>query len=206
MKEEKKESKVLTIHARMAKIKKELGGFKIPKSGHNKYGGFKYHELSDFISIINDLNEKHGVNDFVDINEDIGCCKITLVNIDDSEDKYSIVTPFREAQMLAKGGAPSNVDVIQRMGSTITYNRRYLYMTAYNIQENDSVDSDKDLPPQAKTQPKPQPKELPKVDFEKAVEAIKSGKTTVVDVLKKRTCTLEQIAGLKEVEESIKNK
>jgi hypothetical protein len=43
--------------------------------------------------------------------------------------------------MLASGGQPSKVDDIQRLGSTITYMRRYLYMTAYNIQENDVVDS-----------------------------------------------------------------
>ena len=73
-----------------------------------------------------------------------------------------------------------------------------------SIDDTDKEHSNDKPTPQAKTQAKPQPKELPKVDFEKAVEAIKTGKTTVADVLKKRTCTLEEIAGLKEVEESIK--
>ena len=50
-----------------------------------------------------------------------------------------------------------------------------------------------------------QEKQLPKVDFVKAVEAIKTGKATVADILKTRTCTLEEIAGLKEVEEVVKN-
>jgi len=42
--------------------------------------------------------------------------------------------------MLSKGGGASTVDAIQRLGSTITYNRRYLYMAAYDITESDSVD------------------------------------------------------------------
>jgi len=135
------EKKVKTIHERMALIKSELGKTKIAKSGHNKFAGFKYHELSDFIEHINELNVKHCVNDFVLIDEENKKCSITLTSWDNAEDSYTIIIPFREAEMLAKGGAPSNVDAIQRMGSTVTYNRRYLYMTAYNIQESDGVDT-----------------------------------------------------------------
>jgi hypothetical protein len=198
---EKNLQKPLTIHGKMAKIKQELSETKIEKSGHNKYAGFKYHELSDFISVINKLNLKHGVNDFVEIKEQMGYCRITLVNVDDSDDKYSIVTPFREAQMLAKGGAPSNVDVIQRMGSTITYNRRYLYMTAYNIQENDGVDV------QEPVEKKPQPKKaLPKLDYNKAVKAIEERKTTVADIIKVRTVTDAEKKALQEVEQVVKSK
>lgn len=49
-----------------------------------------------------------------------------------------------------------------------------------------------------------QSKQLPKVDFVKAVEAIKAGKATVADIVKSRACTLEEIAGLNEVEEEVK--
>ena len=75
-----------------------------------------------------------------------------------------------------------------------------------SIDDTDKEHSNDKPTPQAKPQPKPQPKQLPKVDFVKAVEAIKAGKTTVADILKSRTCTMEEIAGLKEVEETNKNK
>lgn len=200
---EKKEQKPLSIHGRMAKIKQELGETKIAKSGHNKFAGFKYHELSDFIAVINNLNLKHGVNDFVEIKEQMGYCRITLINVDESDDKYSIVTPFREAEMLGKGGAPSNVDAIQRMGSTITYNRRYLYMTAYNIQESDGVDVQE--PVEKKPAPAPK-KALPELDYNKAVKAIEEGKTTVADIVKVRTVTGTQKEALLEVEKYVKTK
>jgi hypothetical protein len=115
--------------------------------------------------------------------------------------------------MLGKGGTPSNVDMIQRMGSTITYNRRYLYMTAYNIVESDSVDSQeptKTPPAPAKTPPTPvktPPAKLPAVDFNGAVEAIKAGKATLAQILKTRSVTDAEKKALEEVElETNKNK
>ena len=95
----------------------------------------------------------------------------------------------------------------QKVGSEITYYRRYLLSSLLGLQaEDDDGNKASNKPtPQDKPQPKPQPKQLPKVDFVKAVEAIKAGNTTVADILKSRTCTMEEIAGLKEVEE-LKNK
>lgn len=207
----------LTVHGKMAKIKKELAEKKIEKSGHNKFAGFHYHELSDFISHINELNLKHGVNDLVEINEECGYCKITLVNVENSDDKYSIVTPYREAEMLAKGGAPSKTDAIQRIGSTITYNRRYLYMTAYNIQENDGVDSQE---PEKGTK-KPAPKKptrktsveikngKAKKDFSKpfgeVIQAVLDGEVNYKTIVEKFNVTDEQLKQLKEAD-AIKSK
>lgn len=170
--------KTLSIHARMALIKKELSNKKIPKSGHNKFSGFKYHELNDFIQLINELNEEHGVNDVVNIDEQIGRCSITLYNSENSEDSYTIVTPFREAEMLGKGGAKSTVDAVQRMGSTITYNRRYLYMTAYNIQENDGVENGSNT---VAKQPKKKGK-LTEERFQKALDLLWKKEITVAEI------------------------
>ena len=202
-------SKIMSVHARMSLIKSELSKCKIPKSGHNKFGGFKYHELQDFMPFINDLNAKHGINTVPKFLEKQGVCILKVINAENADDNYEIIIPFVHAEMLAKGGAPSNVDAIQRMGSTITYNRRYLYMSAYDIVESDSVDVAEPTKPQAPQPQSPKPqtqKALPKVDFVKAVDAIKAGKATVAEIIKSRTCTLEEIAGLKEVEEVINNK
>lgn len=198
---EKKEEKSLTIHGRMAEIKKELAAREIKKSGHNKFAGFKYHELSDFISHINELNLNYGVNDLVEINESEGSCKITLVNVDDSDDKYSIITPYREAEMLAKGGKPSTTDAIQRMGSTITYNRRYLYMTAYNIQENDGVDAQEPgngtKKEAKKEQQKPKKKDFSK-PFGEVIQAVLDGDVTADAIIEQFNTTDKQRQELKE--------
>jgi len=200
-KEEKK-----TIHARMAEVKKELSEREIRKSGHNEFADFKYHELNDCISHINELNLKHGVNDIVEINESEGLCKITLINVDDSEDKYSIVTPYREAEMLSKGGKPSTTDAIQRMGSTITYNRRYLYMTAYNIQEHDGVDSQepgngtkkKPAQPAKKKPAQPAKKKDFSKPFGEVIQAVLDGDVTSDAIIEQFNTTEQQRQELKE--------
>jgi hypothetical protein len=161
-----------TIHERMAIIKHELAKRIIKKSGHNKFAGFKYHELSDFIEHINELNFEHGVNDCIQIDEVQNECRITLTNVNNVRDSYTIITPFREAEMLGKGGAASSVDAVQRMGSTITYNRRYLYMTAYNIQENDGVDGNE------------QPKTITNENFAKGVDKVNKGEMFVPELEK----------------------
>jgi hypothetical protein len=174
----------LTVHGRMVKIKRELSTMKIPKSGHNKFAGFKYHELSDFLNEINLLNEKYGVNDFVEICENENECRITLVSTDDSSDFFTIRTPYKNAQMLGKGGAPSNVDEIQRAGATITYNRRYLYVTAYGINENCSVDAKE---PVQKEEVKSVLPTFTEANFEKA----KQNGATVEQIKKYYTLSLE---------------
>ena len=129
----------LSLAYKMTALKKELSAIKMPKSGENKYAGFKYHELQDFLPFISILNEKYGVSESISMNREQ--VTITLRNVDEPEDFEPITFPFVEAEMKAKGGAPSQVDAIQRMGASITYNRRYAYLLAYGITENDTVDA-----------------------------------------------------------------
>jgi hypothetical protein len=126
------------------------------------------------------------------------------VNVEDPNDFYTIRTPYKNAQMLGKGGAPSNVDEIQRAGATITYNRRYLYVTAYGINENCSVDAQGE---QTKKQD-PAPKQVPEKPvitpdrFAKALEAIQGGNQDALkQLIDKFSLTIEQSAQL----ETIKN-
>ena len=125
----------MNIHARIAKVKLDLTKKEIKKSGHNKFAGFKYHELQDFLEHIVELNDKHGINDTIHIDPQTGVAKLRLTNADNKEDYAETIVPYVEAQMTSK------TDPVQRMGATITYMRRYLYMTAYAIQENDAIDS-----------------------------------------------------------------
>ena len=180
---EKQETKPLTVHGKMAQIKSILSKTKINKSGYNEYAGFKYHELADFIEHINKLNFVVGVNDQINIDEVNNNCSLTLVNTEDKDDHYTVSVPFTHVEMLAKGGAPSNVDRIQRLGSTITYIRRYLYMTAYNIQESDGVDS-MEQPTKLPAKEKSQPTTLTEERFNKALDALEKKQTTVQEIEK----------------------
>ena len=124
----------------MALIKNELRQREIKKSGENKYAKFRYHELADILPHIIELNAKHGVDTSVDINNESATLRV--FNVDDHNDFKEVSIPFAQAEMLGKGGSASNVDAIQRMGATITYLRRYLFMTAYDIVEAEVIDKE----------------------------------------------------------------
>lgn len=133
--------KTKSVFQRLADVKKELSKMEIKKSGNNKYAGFRYHELSDFLPFISELNAKHGIDDNITFDKENNIASITVINTEDVADRKTITVPYVEAEMLGKGGAKSSVDAVQRLGSTITYLRRYLYMTMYNITEQDALDA-----------------------------------------------------------------
>lgn len=199
-----------TIHARLAAIKAELFKMKIPKSGKNNYSGFVYHELQDFMPFIVELNQKHGVNAFPKFLKKQKICVLTLFNTDDSSDKVEIIMPYVDAEMLGKGGEPSKVDAIQRLGSTITYSRRYLYMAAYDIVESDGVDAGEKDPPKKTELPvnptttttqatKPKKKVETEEQFTTLVEWVQSGKGTKEKVLEKYDLTAAQLDDLETI-------
>jgi hypothetical protein len=183
------EEKLPTLHHRMAAIKLEISKRKIPKSGLNKFTGFRYHELTDFMPIVNELNAKYGVNAYPKFLKNEGICVLTLVNSDDKTDFYEVIIPYVDAEMLAKGGGQSVVDAIQRLGSTITYNRRYLYQSGYDITENDCVES----LPLVEIKEKP---ELSDDRFAAAIEKIAIGQYTKEELKEKFNLTKQQLAQL----------
>lgn len=137
------------VFKRLSRARHAISITDIEKSGKNKYAGYSYHELKDILPPINKYNDFYGIADVVDISEERDIASIEIFNVDDRKDSTVFTIPYTEAEMLAKGGAPSTVDAIQRLGSTVTYIRRYLYLLAYNIVESDAVDSTVDS-----TQPK----------------------------------------------------
>ena len=120
------------IYKKIAKIKQDLLELEIKKSGKNKYAGFNYFELDDILPHIVMLNNKYGVDDTIQISTDIA--QLILTDTEDDTNKV-ITVPYIEARMTEKN------DPIQRLGASITYLRRYLYMTAYNITEKDIIDA-----------------------------------------------------------------
>lgn len=121
------------IHQKITELKLELSGLEIKKSGHNKHLGFKYHELADFLGAISQLNAKHGISENISINKDLAT--LTLTNVDEPTDKIEVSVPYVQADMQPKN------DSIQKLGATLTYLRRYLYVQAYAITEHDVVDA-----------------------------------------------------------------
>jgi len=104
---------------------------KLSKSGLNKFAGFQYFELSDFLPAITNIFNEVGLCGVVSFGQDLATLTIRDV---DSQDEISITSPLVEVQM--KGCLP-----IQGLGAQQTYIRRYLWVTAMEIVEHDALDA-----------------------------------------------------------------
>lgn len=128
-----KENKMGNIYEKVTELKLELSQLEIKKSGQNKHLGFKYHELGDFLGIIASLNQKYGIAESVSVGKEVST--LTLTNISEPSESITVSVPTVFADMQPKN------DSIQKLGATLTYLRRYLYVQAYAITEHDVVDA-----------------------------------------------------------------
>jgi hypothetical protein len=121
----------MKVYKKLVAVRSELQSMSLSKSGHNKFAGYKYFELGDFLPSIQMLFNKHGLCDVISFTEDLA----TMV-IYDTDDGSSVTftSPMGSAQL--KG-----CHEVQNIGAVETYQRRYLYVTALAIVEHDALDA-----------------------------------------------------------------
>lgn len=122
----------MNIYEKVQLIKTEILKAGLKKTGLNEFSNFSYFELADFLPKIIELCEKNKVCTFVSFDNE----KSTLVavNSEKSDERIEITSPMRNLEL--KG-----CNDIQALGGVETYNRRYLYMSLFDITENDMFDS-----------------------------------------------------------------
>lgn len=150
----------INIYQKMQAIKEELLEMNLKKSGENKFANFSYYELSDFLPQIIKLCNKYNL--FTQINFDKENGTLTIVNAENTDETISYITPTEELEL--KG-----CNKIQALGGTQTYLRRYLYMNAFDITENDLFNNiaGKNTTSNKSTSPAPQ------VDLKTKIEGFK---------------------------------
>lgn len=79
----------MSLNESIIKIRVALQNSKLKKSGKNKFAGFEYYELSDFLPKLNELMLENGVNDIITFEDN----NVTLKLVKEEEiQSYSI--PF----------------------------------------------------------------------------------------------------------------
>jgi len=141
----------MSVHKKLMAARVKLLSVEMKKSGQNKFAGYSYFELGDFIphvqTIFNDLG-LCGVVSFTHSH-----AELTITDVEDGT-VIVVSTPMAEANL--KGAHP-----IQNLGAVLSYQRRYLWMAAMELVEGDAVDSAPpvEAPKPAATQtPAPAPK------------------------------------------------
>lgn len=125
-------SEKLNLYAKLQKVRVELQKKKLKKSGVNKFSNYTYFELQDFLPEINKLCHENGLSTIFNFNEDYA--QLVVVNTEDPSENETFSTPVQIATL--KGAA-----AMQNIGATQSYARRYLYIMAFEIAENDLIDA-----------------------------------------------------------------
>ena len=120
---------------KLQKIRVDLQKMNLKKSGENKFAKFHYYELSDILPSINSLCLEAGITTRFYVTPDIES-KMAVLDITDCETGSAIqfLIPFVIPDI--KGA-----NLVQNLGGAITYLRRYLFITAFEITENDTFDA-----------------------------------------------------------------
>lgn len=122
----------MNIYEKIQQVRVELQNLGLNKSGKNKFAGYTYFELSDFLPAINQLCKDHKLMTHISFTREEAT--LTIVNAEAPDEKVIYTSPMYEAVL--KGAHP-----IQNAGAVITYQRRYLMMLAFEIVECDALDS-----------------------------------------------------------------
>lgn len=122
------------LYKKIQEIRVVLQEMDLTKSGYNKFSDYKYFELSDFLPKIQKLALEKGIIPIYQLEKEQAMLHICDIENVDNRITFSIPT----ADAAVKGS-----NAIQAVGSLTTYTRRYLYMIAFEIAENDFINNAK---------------------------------------------------------------
>lgn len=132
MKEEKEKTKKLNLYEKITNIKSDFLKANVKKSGKNKFANYTYYELADITPVLIELCKQYKV--FTKFSYTKEFATLEIVNIENPEEREIYTSPMEDLDL--KG-----CNKIQALGGVETYQRRYLYLSAIDIIENDMFDS-----------------------------------------------------------------
>lgn len=171
----------MSIYAKLAQARVKLQKENLKKTGNNR--NFKYFELKDFLPRVNEIFDELKMCAVVRYSSELATLTIYDCEKDES---IEFTSPMVQKAL------PSGTE-IQNLGAIQTYQRRYLYLTALEIVEDDLVDS---IPPE-KTEQKKQ--ESQKRYNESTQQNVNS--TQDKSILDKLKAGLKECGNKKELEE-----
>ena len=181
----------MSVYKKLQDARIKLQNTELKKSGHNKFAGYKYFELGDFLPAIQKICAEMDLCGVVSFNHEMA-----FLQIIDTEDGTSTMFTSPMSSAALKG-----CHDVQNLGAVQTYLRRYLWVNAFEIVEHDALDAvmGEDLPKKpnavvapvaaAKTQPA-----VASVKLDKKVEL--PGEWTLKPINEKGTVE-EWMAGLR---------
>jgi ERF superfamily len=127
----------MSVYKKLNEARAKFHTLKLTKTGHNKFAGYNYFELADFlVPALNVFNE-------------VGLCAIV------SFEKEVATMTIHDLDMKSMGQGPQYITItspmggaalkgcheVQNIGAVETYQRRYLWVAALEIVEHDALDA-----------------------------------------------------------------
>lgn len=123
----------MSVYKKLQQARSKLHQTKLTKSGKNAFAKFNYFELSDFMPAVTEIFNDIGLCGIVSFTNDTAY--LTIYDV--AGDERGFIT-FTSPLVLAN---MDRIQAIQSMGASHTYYRRYLYLMALDLVENDLIDS-----------------------------------------------------------------
>jgi hypothetical protein len=174
----------MNVYQKLNAARDKFHSQELRKSGHNKFAGYQYFELGDFVVPALAIFKHVGLTSVISFGADQAVMRI--VNTEKPEDFIEITSPMSEANL--KGCHP-----VQNLGAVQTYTRRYLWVAALEIVEHDAIDSNEPVKQEVK---QAKNETLTNARFAQAVERIKSGQYTTEKLRSTFALTEEQESAL----------
>jgi hypothetical protein len=121
------------VYVKLQKARFDISQVELKKSGNNQHLKFGYFELQDFIPIANKIFDSLGLIGVTDFSDE-KLAKLKVINTEKHEEE--IVFSVEKSDAGLRSGTP-----IQNTGAQQTYLRRYLWVQALELTENDVIDT-----------------------------------------------------------------
>jgi hypothetical protein len=122
----------MNVYQKLNTARYKFHSTELKKSGHNKFAGYKYFELGDFIVPALWIFDEVGLTSIISFTKEYADMRI--INVEKPEEVITISSPMSTAAL--KG-----CHEVQNLGAVQTYLRRYLWVAALEIVEHDALDS-----------------------------------------------------------------
>lgn len=124
----------MSVHKKLMEARLQMQDIPMKKSGHNKFSGYDYFKLGDFLPEAQRIFRDLGLCGVVRFGPETATLEIVDTDAPPDAERITITSPMGSAQL--KG-----CHEVQNIGAVESYQRRYLWMAAYEIVEDDGLDA-----------------------------------------------------------------
>jgi len=122
----------MSVYTKLSLAREKFHALELKKTGHNKFAGYYYFELGDFIIPALKVFKECGLLGVVSFGKEMA--SLTIYDLDEAGGAMVIESPMSTAAL--KG-----CHEVQNLGAVETYIRRYLWVAALEIVEHDALDA-----------------------------------------------------------------